>query len=69
LLGLALLELPGILSAGLGPVEGFSRAGMALRGLDIAIKFVAIALGFGALLATRAGQNGLSPVSSQTDSA
>ena len=69
LLGLALLELPGILSAGLGPVDGLSAAGMALRGLDIAIKFVAIALGFGALVATRFGQNGLPALSTQGDSA
>ena len=55
LLGLTLLELPGILATLLRPVDALSETNVALRALDVTVKFIAVALGFGALLATRGG--------------
>lgn len=55
LLGLALLELPALLALAFTGVDPGGSAVMGLRGLDILVKFAAVALGFGAIVATRGG--------------
>jgi len=55
LLGLAILETPALLAAGVAGLSGAGENAMMLRIADSVIKCVAISIGVGALVATRLG--------------
>jgi uncharacterized RDD family membrane protein YckC len=61
LLGLALLEFPALLALTLTSQAEETALIVGLQVVDYVIKFLAIALGFGALVATRIGGRGLAP--------
>jgi len=55
LVGMALLEVPTFLYASVRSMEDLEGPAMVILGVDYALKFLALAIGFGALIATRAG--------------
>lgn len=65
LLGLAVLEIPAFLAASTYPWVGPSS--MFLQGLDYVFKFMALAIGFGAIVATRLGSRARRAAASTAD--
>lgn len=64
LVGMALLEAPTFLYASVRSAQDLEGTAMVILGVDYALKFLALAIGFGALIATRAGspQESAAPV-------
>ena len=59
--GLALLELPGLLRIGILSVDGLEQLAFGLQMLSLALRFGAVSLGFGAIVATRGGARSPEP--------
>jgi hypothetical protein len=55
LLGLAILELPGLLAISAHAMDSASHQLLALRTVNLCLKLLAISVGIGALVATRLG--------------
>jgi len=65
LLGLAILELPGLLAVSVHAMDSSSHQLLALRLVNLCLKLLAISVGIGALVATRLG--GRVPAPSQSE--